>query len=281
MGTGPPMRGCSLEDRLLIRAQLRLGSGNRRKMNTEEPTSVEKGAHRRKAPVPIRGYFAGADASAGLSPPTSHRSSEDRIRPRAQLRPAFACRRKMNTEEPNSFERGAHRRKAPAPVRVCFAGAEASAGLSPPTSHRSSEDRIRPHAQLRPAFACRRKMNTEEPNSVENGAHRRKAPAPVRVCFAGADASAELSPPTSHRSQEDRIRPHAQLRPESGNRRAVDHRNPSSAESAFRRSWAAPTGRHRKFVQKVFNIIDTFPFTNYTYRGIIISIQPKPKNFVK
>ena len=35
------------------------------------------------------------------------------------------------------------------------------------------------------------------------------------------------------------------------------------------------------FVQKFFNILDTFPFTNYTYRGIIICIQPKLKNFVK
>ena len=41
------------------------------------------------------------------------------------------------------------------------------------------------HSQLRPTFACRRKTNTEEPNSVEKGAHQRKAPAPVRVCFAG------------------------------------------------------------------------------------------------
>ena len=55
------------------------------------------------------------------------------------------------------------------------------------------------------------------------------------------------------------------------------HRNLTSDEGAFRRRWASPTG----LVQKVFNILDTFPFTNYTYRGIIISIQPKLKNFVK
>ena len=29
-------------------------------------------------------------------------------------------------------------------------------------------------------------MNTEERNSVEKPAHRRRAPAPVKVCFAGA-----------------------------------------------------------------------------------------------
>ena len=79
-------------------------------------------------------------------------------------------------------------------MRVFFAGADASvksrtsaepsfAGGQPPN----------PRAQLRLTFSRRRKTNTEEPNSVERGAHRRKAPAPMRVCFAGADASAELT----------------------------------------------------------------------------------------
>ena len=56
----------------------------------------------------------------------------------------------------------------------------------PPTNPRSSEDSLRPHAQLRQTFPHRRKTNTEERNSVEKGAHRRRAPAPVKVCFAGA-----------------------------------------------------------------------------------------------
>ena len=94
----------------------------------------------------------------------------------------------MDTEGPNSVEKGAHRRKGPTPFRVCFAGADASAKLSSPGSPCSSEDSIRIRAQLRLTFACRRKTDTEEPNSVEKGAHRRKAPAPVRVCFAGAGA---------------------------------------------------------------------------------------------
>ena len=131
---------------------------------------------------------------------------------RAQLRPTFACRRRTNIEEPNSVENGAHRRKAPAPVRVCFAVADARGKCCTPVSRRSSEDRLRFRAQHRLTFACRRKMDTEEPNSVEKGAHRRKAPAPVRVCFAEADASANLSPPTSLRSPEDSIRIRAQLR---------------------------------------------------------------------
>ena len=45
-------------------------------------------------------------------------------------------------------------------------------------------------------------MNTEERNSVEKGTHRRKAPAPVKVCFAGAGASVNFVPPASLRSPE-------------------------------------------------------------------------------
>ena len=97
-------------------------------------------------------------------------------------------------------------------------------------------------------------MDTEERNSVEKGTHRRKAPAPVKVCFAGVGESVEFIAPVSPCSTEDRVRIRAQLRLGPGNR-----------------SWAAPAGRDWEFVQNFFNILDTFPFTNYTYRGIIIS----------
>ena len=138
----------------------------------------------------------------------------------------------MDTEERNSVEKGAHRRKAPAPVRVCFAGAGASAKFVPPTSLRSPEDRLLPRAQLRPTFACRRKTNTEEHNSVERGAHRRKAPAPVKICFAGAGASVTSVPPPSPCSPEDSIRPRTQLRPTAGNRRKLDRWHRTSCEAA-------------------------------------------------
>ena len=175
-------------------------------MDTEERNSVEKGAHRRKAPVPVRVVFAGANARWGFVPPIRIRSTENSLRIRAQLRPTFACRRKTNTEEPNSVEKPAHRRKAPAPVKVCFAGAGASAKSVPPPSPRSPEDSIHPRAQLRPTFDCRRKMNTEELNSVEKGVYRRKAPAPVRVCFAGVGVRWRCCPPTRCCSQEDKLR---------------------------------------------------------------------------
>ena len=112
----------------------------------------------------------------------------------------------MDTEEPNSVERGAHRRKTPVPVRVCFAGVGGSVKFVPPGRHHSPEDRARIRAQLRLTFACRRKTNTEESTSVETGAHRRKAPVPVRVCFAGAGESAKSVPPASPCSSEDKLR---------------------------------------------------------------------------
>jgi len=209
-------------------AQLRLGSGNRRETNTEEHNSVEKGTHRRKAPAPVRVCFAGAGARAKVVPPGSRCSTEDSLRPRAQLRPTFACRRKMDTEEPNSVERGAHRRKAPAPVRVCFAGVGGSVKFVPPGRHHSTEDRVRIRAQLRLTFACRRKTNTEESTSVETGAHRRTAPAPVRVCFAGAGSRANIVPPGSRCSTEDSLRPRAQLRPTFSRRRKTNTEKPTS-----------------------------------------------------
>ena len=111
----------------------------------------------------------------------------------------------MDTEEPNSVEKGAHRRKAPVPVRVGFAGAGGSVKFVPPGRHHSTEDRVGIRAQLRLGSGNRRKMDTEERNSVEKGTHRRKAPAPVKVCFAGVGESVEFIAPVSPCSTEDSI----------------------------------------------------------------------------
>ena len=147
----------------------------------------------------------------------------------------------MNTEERNSVENGAHRRKAPAPVRVCFAVADARGKCCTPVSRRSSEDRLRFRAQHRLTFACRRKTDTEERNSVERGAHRRKAPVPVRVCFAEAGVSVKSVPPASSCSTEDGIQIRAMLRPEPGNRRRAGHWHRTFDEGAF-----VGAGRHRR-----------------------------------
>ena len=77
------------------------------------------------------------------------------------------------------------------------------------------------------------------------------------------------------------MRIRAQLRLGIGNRRTPSHWHRTSDEGAF-----VGGGRHRraapyKFVQNFFNISVTFSFTNHTYRGIIICIQLKLKNFVK
>ena len=111
----------------------------------------------------------------------------------------------MDTEELNSVERGAHQRTAPAPVRGCFAGAGENVKFVPPASRCSPEDRVRIRIQLRLGIGNRRKMNTEERNSVEKGTHRRKAPAPVKVCFAGVGESVEFIAPVSPCSTEDSI----------------------------------------------------------------------------
>ena len=75
-------------------------------------------------------------------------------------------------------------------------------------------------------------MNTEEPNSVEKGAHRRKAPAPVSGCFAGGEASAKRSPTASPCSSDERMKICAQLRLVLGNRRTLGYWHRSSCESA-------------------------------------------------
>ena len=84
-------------------------------------------------------------------------------------------------------------------------------------------------------------MDTEERNSVEKGTHRRKAPAPVKVCFAGVGESVEFIAPVSPCSTEDRVRIRAQLRLGPGNRRSAGHWHRTSDEGAF-----VGGGRHRR-----------------------------------
>jgi hypothetical protein len=119
----PPPSPCSSEDNIRIRAQLRPTFSRRRKTNTEEPTSGERPAPRRRAPVPMRVVLAGAGERTTHLPPLSLCSPEDSIRICAQLRLTFSRRRKTNTEEPTFGERRAPRRRAPAPMRVVLAGA--------------------------------------------------------------------------------------------------------------------------------------------------------------
>ena len=156
------------------------------------------------------------------------------------------------------------------PIRGVFAGAGARWGCCPPPRGCSQEDKLRIRAQLRLGSGNRRTADCWNRTSVERVAHRRKAPVPVRVCFAGAGASVNFVPPTSRRSSEDSIRSRAQLQLEPGNGRRAGQRHRTSDEGAF-----VGGGRHPRavveFVQNFFNILDTFPFTNYTYRGIIIS----------
>ena len=93
------------------------------------------------------------------------------------------------------------------PGNAGFVGADACAKRSPPSSPRSTEISLRPRTQLRQTFASRRSAITVIRNSVENGVHRRNAPSPTRVGFAGAGTCAKRSPPSSPRSTEISLRP--------------------------------------------------------------------------
>ena len=217
----PPSSPCSTEISLRPRTQLRQTFARRRSAITGIRNSVERGAHRRKPPSPTRVGFAGADACAKRSPPSSPRSTEISLRPRTQLRQTFARRRSAITGDLNSVERGAHRRKAPSPTRVGFAGAGACAKRSPPSSPRSTEISLRPRTQLRQTFARRRSAVTGDLNSVEKGAHRRKPPSPTRVGFAGAGTCAKRSPPSSPCTTEISLCPRTQLRQTFASRRSA------------------------------------------------------------
>ena len=237
----PPTSLRSPEDSLRAHAQLRPTFAHRRRDDYRKPNSGERPVPRRRVPAPVRGVLAGADERPTLPPPTSPRSLEDSLRIRVQLRPTFARRRRDYYRQPNSGEKGAHRRKATAPVRVVLAGAGERPILPPPTSARSWEHSLCIHAQLRPAFARRRKDYYRKRNSGERPVHLRKAPVPVRFVLAGAGERTILSPPTSLRSSVDSLRIRAQLRPTFSHRRTYSYRNRNSGERPVpRRKAPAP-----------------------------------------
>ncbi len=222
----------SSEDSLCIRAHLRQTFSRRRTADYRNLNSGERPVPRRKAPPPIRFVFAGAGERTILPAPTSPRSSEDSLRIRTQLRPTFSRRRKADYRKPNSGEKGAHRRKALAPMKVVLAGAGEQTILPPPTSSRSSEDSLRIRPQLRPTFSHRRTADYRNPNSGEKGVPRRKAPPPIRFAFAGAGERTILPPPPSPRSSEDSLRIPPQLRPAFSRRRTADYRQPQLRREA-------------------------------------------------
>ena len=149
------------------------------------------------------------------------------------------------------------------PGGAFLAGAEASAKFAPPTNHRSTEDSLQFHAQLRPAFAHRSRANYRNPTSVEKSAHRSKGrhhQFSGGVLLAGAEASAKFAPPTNRRSTEDSPRFHAQLRPTFAHRSRANYRNPTSVEkSSHRRKVEGKLDTRRR--QHFFDIIEAFHST--------------------
>ena len=130
--------------------------------------------------------FVGADACEGASAPTRMRSPMKSVPQICQLRPTFLHRRKSITGNRNSGESPVPRRKAPAPIKLAFAGAGACKRASAPIKTCSPLKRVPHSCQLRPTFLHRRKSITGNRNSGESPVPRRKAPAPIKLAFAGA-----------------------------------------------------------------------------------------------
>ena len=183
-----------------MRAQLRPTCSHGSRREHRKPNSGERPVPRRKVPAPVRVVLAGAGGCKRASAPIRPRSSKKSVPLMSQLRPTFSRRRRNYYRKPNSGEKPVPRRKAQAPLRVVLAGAGERTILQPPTSPRSSEDSLRIRAQLRPTFARRRRDSYRKPNSGERGVPRTKAPAPVRVVFAGASERTTLPPPINLRS---------------------------------------------------------------------------------
>lgn len=88
---------------------------------------------------PISVVLAGAGVCNGPSAPRRTCSPEKSEPPSPQLRPTFSRRRTADYRKPNSGEKPALRRKAPAPTKVVFAGAGVHQGTSTPTRTCSQE----------------------------------------------------------------------------------------------------------------------------------------------
>ena len=98
---------------------------------------------------------------------------EDSIRILAQLRPTFSRRRRDYYRKPNSGERPVPRRKAPAPIKLAFAGAGGWIGAAVPIRIRSPKKSVPQICHLRPTFLHRRKPIAGNRNSGESSVHRR------------------------------------------------------------------------------------------------------------
>ena len=149
--------------------------------------------------------FVGADACEGASAPTRMRSPMKSVPQICQLRPTFLHRRRTITGNRNSGESPVPRRKAPAPIRIGFAGAGGWMGASAPIRIRSPKKSVPEISQLRPTFLRRRRTITGNHNSGESPVHRRKASAPIRIGFAGADVSMRASTPIRIRSSKKSV----------------------------------------------------------------------------
>ena len=162
-----------------------------------EPFAGGNGA----SPCPtVRTLLAGAGALERSAAPIRTCSPLKRVPQICQLRLTFLRRKKTITGNRNSGESPVPRRKAPAPIKLAFAGAGACKRASAPIKTCSPLKRVPHSCQLRPTFLHRRKSITGNRNSGESPVRRKKAAAPIRIGFAGADVRMHSSAPIRIRS---------------------------------------------------------------------------------
>ena len=121
----------------------------------------------------LLGGFAGAGGCMGASAPIKTCSPLKRVPHSCQLRLTFLHRKTDITGNHYSGERTFRRRKAPAPIKLAFAGASGWIGAAAPIRIRSPKKSVPQICQLRPTFLRRKKTITRTPYSGERIFRRR------------------------------------------------------------------------------------------------------------
>ena len=172
--------------------------------------------------------FAGAGACSMFPPPASVGPLEDSLSPHAQLRLAFARRRKTITgnrysgESPFTGDTGA---STCSPAGTGFAGAGPRTMLPPPTRSLSSAT-IPAAANIRSSEERQLPATPTPVSDPFTGGNGASTCSPAGTGFAGAGARSLFPPPTRACSSEDSLGARAQLRPAFARRSKDDYRQP-------------------------------------------------------
>ena len=245
-------------------------------------------------PTPLRRVLTGGKHH--LLPGTP--SPEVRRAQIAHLRGDLARRRTASDSAPSSGQQpvtgGKQITGTPTPLRRALTGGkhQLRAGLASPELKRTQISHLRGELARRRTASVRSLSSGQ--HSLTGGDQITGTPTPSRRALTGGKH--QLLPgtpsPEVRRAQKSHLRRalarrriacdsalSSGQRPVTGGQQITD--TPPPTKALF-----VGGGRHRRagigsLCKKFLTIFDTFSFTNYTYRGIIICIQPKLKNFVK